>query len=894
MERIRGGRRTSAENFNLISKRRQRISSVRNAPGEDKQMDERVRLRDREQICKKEGDRLYGKRKRTSCTGSDGSSENNGEEEEYEEEERKVHRSPNPPPKQTLPSSSMSIRHRRTVAPARVAAKSSPANEIVGFHIPKKARSVKRTYEYCNSGTAQFGDERNHRRLSPLSTSRCVDGGAKVGSCLFMVFQKLLGPKTRHQMILPNSSSLIQDELEVAEALFDLMKQSRSPSQSQSLSPSQGSMKRSDYSSEKICSSSSIPSQTSDSPQEEGSNKKDAVSEQNGSIAEMNTQEQLISMEAERIVGDSQEPKDEETSMKGNDSIDLTKELLAGGRAETEELVSAKVEESQSCDKIGVDNLSDSAKVDTTFMVVDTNQKTKSKIVLMEGVVMQEDEQKVVGTERGEQKLDKIFLKEELCKDHQVQKEQNQCRNAIHKENKIDQPSLFALPVAMVGRPGVFPYPGYTPALQTVLPIDPSRSTRSSNAVKSPPFLLSPTRPKKCVTHQYIALNIKHHQHLVKNSKWCAPAGPDKSGAKLQNHSPMASSHPLLLGDARRGQRLNTIPILGGKDQTSGITNIGDSSKDKQLMLQHPLLLLSGSNSLHGPDLMFPLGQHRTMVGSSVNQSGPPKPAKAMGKTSLQCNSAVRGETAFNSSSMPADATTISFKGINLHANKAPPQMMAMVQNNGYPFSMISNNVEMLSPFLSSAIPNVPGPGYSPTFQTFKAHQQPVSHNASTSTGSLSHKQPPSHQQKDPHSSRNSYLMSATTHSQQSPSHPPKKMGADISTQTSALISKHTFHRQKPYNGQHLSNPVQPINFALMPPGILGTGGKIISQQQQQQGLKVGEEFIPQTFAGSVGSTTSATPALNLSSVAQNPSILHALPDMSQLSVFICHPNGTA
>lgn len=78
-------------------------------------------------------------------------------------------------------------------------------------------------------------------------------------------------------MILPNSSSLIQDELEVAEALFDLMKQSRSPSQSQSLSPSQGSMKRSDYSSEKICSCSSIPSQTSDSPQEEGQNEKSFV-----------------------------------------------------------------------------------------------------------------------------------------------------------------------------------------------------------------------------------------------------------------------------------------------------------------------------------------------------------------------------------------------------------------------------------------------------------------------------------------------------------------------------------------------------------------------------------------------------------------------------------------
>lgn len=299
---------------------------------------------------------------------------------------------------------------------------------------------------------------------------------------------------------------------------------------------------------------------------------------------------------------------------------------------------------------------------------------------------------------------------------------------------------------------------------------------------------------------------------------------------------------------------------------------------------------------------MFPLGQHRTMVGSSVNKSGPPKPAKAMDKTSLPCNSAARGETTFNSSSMPADAKAISFKGINLHANKAPP-MMAMVQNNGYPFSIISNNVEMLSPFLAPAIPNVPGPCYSPTLQTFRTHQQPVPHNASTSTGSSSsssHKQPHSHQQKDLHSSRNSYLMSglsATTHSQQPPylppSHPSKKMGADISTQTSALmISKHTFHTQNPSNGQHLSIPVEPINFALMPPGILGTGGKI--KYQQQQGLKVGEELIPQTFAGSVGSTTSATPALNLSSVAQNPSILHTLPDMSQLSVFICHPNGTA
>nr|GMD61005.1 protein TIME FOR COFFEE-like isoform X2 [Ipomoea batatas] len=82
-------------------------------------------------------------------------------------------------------------------------------------------------------------------------------------------------------------------------------------------------------------------------------------------------------------------------------------------------------------------------------------------LLVQEGVVMQEDKQMVVGTETGEQKLGKIFIKEELCKEHQVQKEQNQCRNAIHKENKIDQPSLFALPVAMVGRPGVFPYPGH-------------------------------------------------------------------------------------------------------------------------------------------------------------------------------------------------------------------------------------------------------------------------------------------------------------------------------------------------------------------------------------------------------------------------------------------------
>lgn len=91
-----------------------------------------------------------------------------------------------------------------------------------------------------------------------------------------------------------------------------------------------------------------------------GSNKKGAVSEQNGSIAEMNTQKQLNKMETERIATDSREPKDEETSRNGNDSADLTKELLAGGRAETEELVSAEVEESQSCAKIGVDNLLDS------------------------------------------------------------------------------------------------------------------------------------------------------------------------------------------------------------------------------------------------------------------------------------------------------------------------------------------------------------------------------------------------------------------------------------------------------------------------------------------------------------------------------------------------------
>nr|GLL31834.1 protein TIME FOR COFFEE-like isoform X1 [Ipomoea trifida] len=68
-------------------------------------------------------------------------------------------------------------------------------------------------------------------------------------------------------MLLPNSSSLIQDELEVTDALFDLMKQSRSPSQSQSLSLLQGSMKRSDYSSQKISGnffSSAFPSSSLD------------------------------------------------------------------------------------------------------------------------------------------------------------------------------------------------------------------------------------------------------------------------------------------------------------------------------------------------------------------------------------------------------------------------------------------------------------------------------------------------------------------------------------------------------------------------------------------------------------------------------------------------------
>ncbi|XVE73127.1 hypothetical protein DITRI_Ditri11bG0092700 [Diplodiscus trichospermus] len=228
MERNREARRSNLSPSNGLPRRRQRSNNLRDSP-EDGEMEMQETMRLRERASKRERDRdllsLSKRRKADKVVlpesnnreeGKESTEESSSEEEEYDTEQlsnRKI---------------SPSARVSRQVLPLKA------TDEMISFPVPKKARSatVKRSHENWVAGNGGFVEEQNHRRASISPARRSVESDRLSPSSSNGSVRKKMktnGPKTRLPKTTKLSSSVQEDiEIEIAEVLYGLMKQSQS------------------------------------------------------------------------------------------------------------------------------------------------------------------------------------------------------------------------------------------------------------------------------------------------------------------------------------------------------------------------------------------------------------------------------------------------------------------------------------------------------------------------------------------------------------------------------------------------------------------------------------------------------------------------------------------
>ncbi|KAJ4955214.1 hypothetical protein NE237_011997 [Protea cynaroides] len=252
MDRNREVRRGSMPAANGLSRRRHRSSSLRDSPEEDVpvELQETARLRDRGNKKDRDRDRSSRNKRRRGDRlinredgGEDSTEESMDEEEEYEDEDSGALRmlTANPPS-----SSSLSNHHhqRKSFSPAKVVRASATwkvADEMIGVSVPRKARSAsaKRSHECWMSSSIASGSgaEQIHRQASTsparLNASAPSPASISPSSSNISVRRKMkpIGPKHRPPKMSKPSSSIQEDiEIEVAEVLYGLMRQSQCPS----------------------------------------------------------------------------------------------------------------------------------------------------------------------------------------------------------------------------------------------------------------------------------------------------------------------------------------------------------------------------------------------------------------------------------------------------------------------------------------------------------------------------------------------------------------------------------------------------------------------------------------------------------------------------------------
>ncbi|KAL3647874.1 hypothetical protein CASFOL_008842 [Castilleja foliolosa] len=671
MDKNRDLRRTAISTVNGFPKRRQRATTPRDSTDDDRQMElkETVRLRDREQLQKRERDRDFLKKRRIDKRSMDSS-----DEEYFEEEDTRIHqqnRTNQLPPGFSSPANiRRDLRTHRSSPMLRTA-----VDEVIGVPIPRRARSAsaKKLHDYRNSGNGGFGDDLSQRRSppSPGTVSPIGSSGASPSSSDAPLKKKMkyVEPKTRDLSGASNSkpSSVIQEdiEIEVAEALFDLMTQSHSQSQSSEKE------EKVDRDSTKIA-----DDELKKLKAARGKDEYDAFKVQN---------EQSIKVNPETILPEKEIFTDEPAQ-----------ELVSGdGFVDREKVGSPKESESPSSIKVNACDIQDPivTKADYAASVAEAKKGARIEIDLMalpslpsspgrdalrdiDPKVYTLDVQKV-------QKSEKIGV----ISGNQLLNLNSEKESHSRKEPKNQSPtSLLSFPIGMGSWSGVVPHTGFMPSHRTGLPID--GNARSSMTVQTPQFKFTQPRAKRCVVHRCIAENIHHHQQLVTKS---LSSGTTGTAATLYGTKTFSIK-----------STLPTQRLAPGKDKSYDVAaadfNAIPSGKP---VLEHSLIQAPANYnfSQHNHGFTFPLGNHQTTLMAPANMSGPLLPQPA---SSLLSSNPSRKLTP--NSSLP-DASSSSFNHHPLFpSTEAAASYMAMLRNGGSfpaPTNMFSNS-SFYSPLASN------------------------------------------------------------------------------------------------------------------------------------------------------------------------------------------------
>lgn len=811
MERSREARRSSSSmaTGNGAPKRRHRSNSLRDSPEEGQvELQEAVRLRnkkdrdrdrDRELLMSNRNKRRRGSKREEE---EESTEESVGDEEEEEEEYDAAAADDNS--------------HRRNFPPKRTARHWKVGDEMIGVSFPRKARSASAKRAHENIVSANGGGEEPVGPGSPSSSNVSVRKKMKAG-----------GSKTRP----PKASSAQEDiEIEIAEVLYGLKKQSQSQSNKTN----------------------------GNSSQEFDPNPNPNPSDNNGSSAVMVTATQTCGtkMEGEKCLGtvensviESEQLEKTETcsssSQKECVSLESQKEAAIMIMKQEDDPKQSRIDgcekptltNMESAKLNAVDDLQDSTKAVLTVPETERKRGEKLEIDLMampssldgdEGFMDSisdpkppvKDEEKVErfvekemvmeeSEERRKNKVETIGEKSELPKidlekpsqdsgsAHSIklqQHQQQQAKAGIPKVETTVQSGSVPLPIAVTGWSGGLPSLGYMPPFQTVVPMD--GITASATSSQPPQFVLSQPRPKRCATHHYIARNICLHQRFTKMDNVCpAPAGAAAlGGAKMNNLNAMPPAEKMIFGNPfqgsfpgknltnvqEKGRAGTNFPGNNGKDKGCEAAILTETAQGKQVVLQQAAQLAPAGSLMHGPAFIFSMSQH---AAAGANQSGSSKLANPAKNVSLTSNSAA-GSLGSNAATgplgsspvLPAVATAVSFNYPSFPASEAP--YMAILQNNGYPVPISTPVGTTTTAFRGSnpaqTMPFFNGPFYSSQMfhpsqlQQQQPHLQPLVQTTHQSTSTSSGGLSSSHKQpRGAQVSGNNLLASSGTQLQQ-------------------------------------------------------------------------------------------------------------------------------
>ncbi|KAL1547241.1 protein TIME FOR COFFEE-like [Salvia divinorum] len=595
MESSRDARRAIVSAANGLPRRRQRITTLRDSIDKDRQVksQETVRSRDREE---KELEREFRKRRRIDRTAAQQRSEStdsNDEECCEEGEEMRIY--------QHNQFSSTSNNRRGLRAHRSSPVLRGAADEMLGVPVPRRARSA------------------SAKRLQELSNSGSGDDSMK---------KKMKYPERRAPISNPKQS---QDdiEIEVAEALFDLMKQSQSQSKSSQRQ-------------ENVDTDGLIPA-----GDELKISKADGGKDENNAFSVQN--EPPIKANAGADLGDSLE------ELKREGKVEKER-LLDDGFVNKVEVGFPKESESPSSAKANACEIQDAtvAKAHYDAIIVETKKETKLEIDLMSSPLLSSPERD--GTDPAV--MDHAVRKKSevaglaFASGMQGEKigivnsdqqsnlvvEKHTLQQQAWKEDKNQSPtSLLPSPVGMSSWPGVLPHPGFMLPLQA-MPIN--GIAKSSLIMQPPQYKFSQPRPKRCTTHQSLAQSIHYHQELIKKSLSTGPialCGSKSPSLKFTSPAHQFSPGNPFLGEFQGGQNLATGSVGNGKDKSSDAAAVALNTTSSKSSHQ-----ASASSFLHGHGFLLPFGHRQTTMMAPTNSSGSPQSATSAANATLLSNSAGR------------------------------------------------------------------------------------------------------------------------------------------------------------------------------------------------------------------------------------------------------------